>query len=589
MSAFLSLQDVFGDFAGGDKFRDFRGVRLVAFDAVFIENRLNLAFKTVSSGRAVEGRDLDRVYLRRDRARIGRSGRILGLVAADAGDRFARFGGDPAAHDLDRVSVLVERLERDWDVGGYFERGGSVFENRHGSDNAARIPRAVEPDAVRLGAHALIGELIAEDAQRFDFSARNPFESFAFVNIGDKDVGGRGFRIDAVGQNRLAFGFTERNRLDERGVRIGQDRHDVVVDIGQADFPRGLRGPLAGDQKESLGDRVRMHELRPALRDWQVARDRLDLFAVAGDALNRAGRLFTALRRIENNHVAHTVQLVMARNDPDELRGVARQRPRGKDAVRPVGTASVKLGLIRAVRVHVEHNAREAVRQVDVFPAQVHDAPVVHDDGVPVVVLFDRELADRAVKLLNIQVADVSAAVNAGYARHTRGGAEDHAVVGQIAAVVIIDVGVVNEGRKFGLLLRGVPVFVEREFPEPPAVRREVGRREHNFRRVVVEFQIADEFAVCRLIDEFIFALEEVKAAEFVAVARLRQDGIAVVVFRQTHLIRIAANVQERGEVQVGRAEYDVELKGIVVGLQRGDLFVEAVFFPARDRFFDFL
>ena len=279
----------------------------------------------------------------------------------------------------------------------------------------------------------------------------------------------------------------------------------------------------------------------------------------------------------------------MARYDPDEFRGVARQRPRGKDAVRPVGAASVKLGLICAVRIHVEHNAREAVRQVDVFPAQVHNAPVVHNDGVPVVVLFDRELANRAVELLNIEIADVAAAVNAGHARHARGGAEDHAVVGEIAAVVIIDVGVVNEGRKFGLLLRGVPVFVERELPEPPAVGRQVGRREHNFRRVVVEFQVADEFAVCRLIDEFIFALAEVKAAEFVAVARLRKDGIAVVVFRQAHLIRIAANVQERGEVQVGRAEYDVKLKGIVVGLERGDLFVEAVFFAARDRVFDFL
>ena len=95
-----------------DELCDRRTILLVAFDAVLIEDWLNLAFEGKAARRSIERFDLTWRALRRKGTRGGRRSRNLGLVASDAGDRFAGERRDPAAHNLQRATVFVERLEK---------------------------------------------------------------------------------------------------------------------------------------------------------------------------------------------------------------------------------------------------------------------------------------------------------------------------------------------------------------------------------------------------------------------------------------------------------------------------------------------
>ena len=126
----------------------------------------------------------------------------------------------------------------------------------------------------------------------------------------------------------------------------------------------------------------------------------------------------------------------------DDLRRVAGDRPGVERRVRPVGIAAVIGRLVRAVGIHREQQPREVVRRVGVFPAGIQDAAVVEHRRAPVVVLVEGELADvLAVGVHDEQVRHLVAAAHAGHAVETAGRAEDDPPVGQVARIVVVDVG----------------------------------------------------------------------------------------------------------------------------------------------------
>ena len=90
--------------------------------------------------------------------------------------------------------------------------------------------------------------------------------------------------------------------------------------------------------------------------------------------------------------------------------------------------------MVRAVRIHMEEDAAVIMHNVAVFPAQIHDAPVLQRRGVPVGVLFEGKLAH----LLGFRIDEVDirhrvGTVDARQALFTRVGAGDDFPFGGIA------------------------------------------------------------------------------------------------------------------------------------------------------------
>ena len=85
----------------------------------------------------------------------------------------------------------------------------------------------------------------------------------------------------------------------------------------------------------------------------------------------------------------------MAADHGDELGGGSGDGPRIEHGIGPVGSAAVKLLLVGAIGVHVEEDARDKVRNIRVFPAQIEQTPVVQNRGTPVVVLVEGQAADH--------------------------------------------------------------------------------------------------------------------------------------------------------------------------------------------------
>ena len=88
-----------------------------------------------------------------------------------------------------------------------------------------------------------------------------------------------------------------------------------------------------------------------------------------------------------------------------------------------------------------------------------------------------------------------------------------------------------------------------------------------------MEFEVADELAVFRNVNVGFFAGSDVDANERVAVAGRRKDGVAVVIFGETELAGVAADGEERGEIEVGVREERFFLERGKVGGQRGGAF----------------
>ena len=188
-------------------------------------------------------------------------------------------------------------------------------------------------------------------------------------------------------------------------------------------------------------ERAGEEEFRPGVVDKLVDCNVFRRIVASGNALNDALRFLTALRRIEDNELAFARHAVVSGDNTDEFRGLARNVFRIERAVRPERAASVMFDLIRAVRIHGKDVARIVVRNIYVFPPQVHNAPVGQDRRIPVVVLLERQLPDRLAVLFNaVEVADEPGAPDARDAHHGGGGYENRRAVGNVASFDVVDV-----------------------------------------------------------------------------------------------------------------------------------------------------
>ena len=274
-----------------------------------------------------------------------------------------------------------------------------------------------------------------------------------------------------------------------------------------------------------------MQEFRPAGVDQAVGDHRLDRLAAAGDALDGSVGFAPPASRIDHDQFAHPRHAVVAADDADDLGRVSRNGPGVEHAVGPVRVAAVVFHLPRAVRVHVEHQAREVVGAVGVLPPRIQDAAVVHDRRAPVVVLLERQhssLAGRRVE--QGEVGHVCAAADARHALQIGGRGEDDPAVRQVAGVVVVHVGF-RAGRDASQAGAVGVQFVD--------LPRALGGRHREQHPAGVEMQIdvADEHASVRLEQRRQRAVRPQRRErhDLVVKAGLRQGAVALPVLRQAH------------------------------------------------------
>ena len=300
------------------------------------------------------------------------------------------------------------------------------------------------------------------------------------MDIGEEDRRVPALEIDLVRDHGRPLARGERGRLEDRVAGQVVELHEVVVDVGEPETPGAPLRRLARDEEVLLVERPRVEEARPDVVDEPVHDLGLHGLAVTWDPLHYAVGLEAPLRRVEEHELAHARHPVVAGDDADDLGGVIGDRPRVENRVRPVGVAAVVLHLPRAVGVHREQQPREVVRRVGVLPARVEDAAVVHDGRAPVVVLVEAELADLAGRAVEqVEVRDLVRAGDAGDALEDARRVEEDSPVGQVARVVVVDIGVDARGDLCELLrprvqLEDLPALVAAEHREEEALAVEV-------------------------------------------------------------------------------------------------------------------
>ena len=364
---------------------------------------------------------------------------------------------------------------------------------------------------VGLAAHPAVGEGIGEDAELLDRAARHAAEARAVIDVGHLHAGGRDGRVDLRGDGRRLLGRLEGNRLEVGEVRLLGNRREVVEGVCEVEPPAVL---LCGTRRHHhvvLGERVRVAELRPRVVGHAVAHDRLHGLATLREALHHALRLLAALLRIEENEFAVARLAVVPGDDGGEHVGRVRARTRVEEGVRPVGVAAVVGALHGAVGVHGEEDARHVVRDVGILPVQEHDAAVGHEVYAPVVVLVEREAADRAVRLAAIDARHPARSHHARHAHHRGIGEEKDRAVRQVAARVAVHVGVGDEGNLDGPRARCADVQLHHAVDRlhgavAPHLRRLVrpvrAARVHRLLRVPPEADLADVAVGCRGVED---------------------------------------------------------------------------------------
>jgi hypothetical protein len=169
---------------------------------------------------------------------------------------------------------------------------------------------------------------------------------------------------------------------------------------------------LTGDEEVLAAERVGMEILRPAVAHQAVADNRLDLLAVAGNALHNTVGFETPAGRVEEHQFSHAARVVVTADHGHKLRRMIGNGPGVEHRVGPVGIAAVVFHLPRTVRVHVEKDARDEMGNVGVFPAQIKNPSVVEDGRAPGVVLVERKTAHCArVPVVVKQIGDLRGAV----------------------------------------------------------------------------------------------------------------------------------------------------------------------------------
>ena len=466
-------------------------------------------------------------------------------MTAHAGNAFPRHAHQPASHQLQGAPLGIEGLERYRQIGGNGEASRTVLLDRGRAEHAFDVPAAVDPNRV-VPAALVVGVVIGEDAQVLDCAPRHAAQPWSAVDVGDVYHGGLAVRPDAVGNHGRGRPRFQRDRFEQGRAFDLCDQRLVVEDVNQVDAPQGARRGFHRNEEVLVRQRIRMrhergklflvghgvgavahvcnhrfavarHELhearffrRQAVRhDIQLAAFAPPLFRVGPEAEG----VFAGEAWIEQGQAAALADVVMAAENADHPARVTGDRFGKEEGGGEERVASVVGQLPAAVGVHGEKAAREVVRNVTVFPAQVQDTPVVQHGGMNVTVLVESQLAQRLRVLVEkVQVGGWRLAAHAGQAHVGCRGAQNQLVVWQVAGSEKIHIGIV--GRRQLLQPRAASSESSRrvtaDFADRPAAAL-AARGEQDARSVKREVQVAYDAPGPR----FVHALEAWRAAQF--------------------------------------------------------------------------
>jgi len=388
--------------------------------------------------------------------------------------------------------------------------------------------------------------MIGEDPQRLDRAPRYPLEPVAGVDIGQIDDRVLAGQVHLIGDGRRHPRLAQGGGLQQGIARQLLHQHEIVEHVDQVNPPQRLRRRLARNEEVLVAQGIGVEELRPTVDRQAVADDRLDLLPVARDPLHRRLRLAPPLHGVEDHQLAHARVVVVAADHRHHLGRMIGDRPGIEKRVRPIGVAAHVFHLARAVRVHVEQQARVRVRRVGVLPSRVKHAPVVEHRGTPIVLLVEAELADVApVGVHEVQRGHVRAAVHAGNPHEIRRRGEDDPAVGQVAGVVAVHVGLLAgelaQARAVGADLEHLPAVVA------------AGHGEEHPVGVEVQLDVAHEAAALGLVErgELALAAHGREHHDLVVVARLRQAGVALPVAGQAQRRRVGPALHQQQPLEI--------------------------------------
>ena len=286
--------------------------------------------------------------------------------------------------------------------------------------------------------------LVVEETQLLYDALRYVGEAGAVVDRDDVHAGRLLRFVHALRHLEGLLPLLDRQRLQVvHGVVSGDEKRILVVEHVHVrdEEVLGQGVVLQCHEGAFVRKRIRMEEELARVIHETIRRDVLHRLAPPRQLLHRAGRLASALRDVEEHELALAAHAVVAGDDGHELGGRSRNGLRVEHGVGPVGVGAVVLLLVAAVRVHGHQDAREIVRGVGVFPAQVEAAPVGKHHGMPVVVLVERETAEASVRVAEHEVAHVVGAAHAGHALEADGSHQEHLAVGEVHGIVVVDVG----------------------------------------------------------------------------------------------------------------------------------------------------
>ena len=183
----------------------------MAAHAISVQNGLDLVdVRKTFNGGTIGGDLLGRFERGHGLAGERRFGRRF--MASDAGELFAGHGNQPAAEELDRTALFVQRLNRNGRVRRNLEHGGPVLFNLDVAQYALAIPAALDTQMVVI-AGLEIAVNIAEDAQGIYFAQRNALDPGAAMNVLDVADGLLVLKVDTIRDGGRALALLEDIRL----------------------------------------------------------------------------------------------------------------------------------------------------------------------------------------------------------------------------------------------------------------------------------------------------------------------------------------------------------------------------------------
>ena len=438
-------------------------VGVVTLDAVFVEDRLNVAREVDGEGYVGEGFELARRAFHRHReARLGGQGGLGTIfMAAYATEDLAGHDAQEAVHSLDRLVFLVGGNKEQRAVGGQFEVGRAVWLDGDLADNARQGKRAAVAKrneiVIPIPEVQGFGQRFEDDEFR-DLALLDALHVSPYRYIAENQRAGRLGEIHAGGNDDFPFPLDHRARLvdPDFGGRRGIQGHDLARTIDHVDVVLRRENKTVFRERKGVTSPHVAHSLhRRSVIGAVLVGHRREKAPV----LNR-----TMPRRVNQDHP------VAARN----VLGVDKDRPR---------MHIPKIGrLVRAVRVARPQMVKLHLRAVHIFPPREQNAAVGKNPGR--VVLFDirRQLLD----VLAVRIATIkNRHLNKPTVHPAFGAAGDERdpAVGQISRfqVIVYPVGELFQARA-----------VDVDLIEMELATASLSIGEENFLGVIVDVRVAD-------------------------------------------------------------------------------------------------